>query len=98
MKKKNIFEMIAVCIVAALIPLLLILHAVQSGRYEVLESEVVSLEKKQEELVESNKKLVGDISILSSADRIERRAAGELGMRKAGSDDIVRVEMAGVIK
>lgn len=98
MKKKNIFEMIAVCIVAALIPLLLILHAVQSGHYEVLESEVTSLERKQEELVESNKKLVGDISILSSADRIERRAAGELGMSKASSDDIVRVEMAGGVK
>lgn len=92
-KKNNVLEMVTVCIVALLIPLLLILGAVQSGRYEILENEVVALEQRQEALVESNKKLVGDISVLSSADRIERRAKEELGMRKAEADDIVRVEM-----
>lgn len=92
-KKSNVLEMVTVCIVALLIPLLLILGAVQSGRYEILENEVVALEQRQEALVESNKKLVGDISVLSSADRIERRAKEELGMRKAEADDIVRVEM-----
>lgn len=92
-KGKHILETIAVCIVAALIPFLLIFGTIQSGRYEVLKSEVNALERRQEELVESNKKLVGDISILSSADRIEKRATDELGMHKAGADDIVRVEV-----
>lgn len=92
-KRKHIVETVAVCVVALLIPLLLIFDAMQSGRYEILESEVTALERRQEELVESNKKLVSDISILSSADRVERRAREELGMRKAGADDIVRVEI-----
>ncbi|MBQ9239301.1 MAG: cell division protein FtsL [Treponema sp.] len=85
----------ALCIIAALIPSLLIINALQAGRYEKLEAEVIQIEQKQETLVERNKKLVSDISILSSADRIERRATEDLGMRKAETDDIVRVEMAG---
>lgn len=92
-EKKDVLNTVIVCLVAVLIPLLLILGALQSGRYEFLENEVTALERRQESLVESNKKLVSDISILSSADRIERRATEELGMRKAEADDIVRVEM-----
>lgn len=90
--QKNM-ERVAVCVVAALIPLMLIFGAMIAGKYESLEAEVRMLEAKQEELVESNKKLVSDISILSSADEIERRAVAELGMRKAEKDDIVRVEI-----
>ena len=36
-----------------------------------------------------------DISVLTSAERIERIAEEELGMHKAESEDIVRVEMTG---
>ena len=53
------------------------------------------LEKKQEQLVEENKKLISDISLLSSTDRIEKIATEELGMHKAETSDIVRVQMAG---
>ena len=42
-----------------------------------------------------NKKLVSDIAVLSSADRIEKIAVEELGMHKAETEDIVRVEMTG---
>ena len=55
-------------------------------------------EKKKERLIEQNKKLVSDISLLSSTDRIERIATEELGMHKAETEDIVRVEMNGVKK
>ena len=46
-------------------------------------------------MIEQNKKLIGDISLLSSTDRIERIATDELGMHKAETEDIVRVEMNG---
>lgn len=76
-----------------LIPLLLALVALQAYRYEKLEGEVKALEQKQVELVEKNKKLISDISTLSNSARIENLAENELGMHKAKSDEIVRVEI-----
>ena len=54
-----------------------------------------SLNLNRKKLIEENKKLVSDISQLSSAERIERIAVEELGMHKAEAEDIVRVEMTG---
>ncbi len=79
--------------VALGIPGLLILNGIQSGKYQSLKKEVVDLEKKQERLIEENKRLITDISVLSSSDRIESIAENDLGMRKAETDEIVRVEM-----
>lgn len=91
--KKNIREIISVVFFAALIPTLLIVNALQARRYENLLNEVEALEKKQERLVEENKKLIADISLLSNTERIKKIAEEELGMHKAKSDEIVRVEM-----
>jgi len=76
-----------------LIPLLLALDAFQAHRYAELKSELAKLEAKQVEVVEQNRKLISDISLLSSSDRIEKIAESELGMHKAKSEDIVRVEI-----
>lgn len=76
-----------------LIPLLLALDAFQAHRYAKLKSELAKLEAKQVEIVEQNRKLISDISLLSSSDRIEKIAEEELGMHKAKSEDIVRVEI-----
>ncbi len=92
---KSIFYKIGVCLLALSIPLLLIAYAVQTRRYADLSREISELEAKQERLIEQNKKLVSDISLLSSTDRIEKIASGELGMHKAETEDIVRVEMNG---
>ncbi len=90
---KDIFYRVSLYLLAAAIPLLLIFYAVQTRRYAELSREISELETKQERLVEQNKKLVGEISLLSSTDRIEKIASEELGMHKAESEDIVRVEM-----
>ena len=74
---------------------MLFLYALQAKQYTELTKEVKALELKQEKLIEENKKLVSDIAILSSADRIEKIAVEELGMHKAEKEDIVRVEMTG---
>jgi len=83
------------CVLAVIIPLLMVAYALQAKRFNDLTKEIATLEKKQEKLIEENKKLVSDISLLTSARRIEKIAVEELGMHKAESDDIVRVEMTG---
>ena len=92
---KNVFLKIAVCVFVLLIPCMLFMYGFQAKRYSKLRLEIKALEKKQEMLIEENKKIVNEISILSSADRIEKMAVEELGMHKAQAEDIVRVEMTG---
>ena len=82
-------------LLALMIPLLLAAYGIQTKRYADLYKEVTALEKKQEELIEQNKRLVGDISLLSGSYRIEKIASEELGMHKAEKEDIVRIEMNG---
>lgn len=94
-KLKNTIQVFLIIIFAISIPMLLCLYAFQAKRYTDLTKEIKELEAKQERLIEDNKKLVGEISILSSAERIEQIAVEELGMHKAESDDIIRVEMTG---
>ena len=93
--KKELLSKILTCVLAILIPLLLLILGIQAKNYADLSKEVADLEKKQEQLVEENKKLISDISLLSSTDRIEKIATEELGMHKAETSDIVRVQMAG---
>lgn len=94
MKKAwTVFKSIMMCLTALCIPGLLVFNAIQARKYAELEQQVLDLEKKQSDLVEENKKLITDISILSRTDRIERIAEEELGMRKAETEEILRVEM-----
>ena len=90
---KTVLKNILACLAALCIPVLLIMDALQARKYADLQRQVRDLEKRQEDLVEQNKKLITDISVLSSADRIETIARDELGMRSAESDEIIRVEM-----
>lgn len=94
-KTKSIFKIILISLFTLSIPLLLCLYGLQAKKYTDLTKEVESLERKQEELIEENKKLISDISLLSSPERIEKIATEELGMHKAENEDIIRVEMTG---
>lgn len=93
MKGKNLGWKIFTIACAVLVPLLFALNAMQAARYMKIQNEVKALEQKQVELVEENKRLITDISLLSSGERIGKIAEEELGMRKAESEEIVRVEM-----
>lgn len=90
---KVFFKGVLICFVAVSIPGLLILNAFQSRKYKELEDTVQELEEKQTKLVEQNKKLITDISLLSSSSRIESLAGGELNMKEAESEEIVRVKL-----
>lgn len=95
MKRRFPLSRILICLVALAVPVLLFFNTIQARRYAKLKQQVESLEKKQGELVEENRKLITDISILSSSDRIENLAENELGMHKAEKNEIVRVEIKG---
>ncbi len=87
-KNSVLFIFIVLCI-----PVLLIIDAFQANRYKQLRRELSALERRQVELVEKNRDLISEISILSSSDRIEKIAENELKMHKVSTEDIVRVEM-----
>lgn len=90
---KRGWETIILFLLAISIPAMLIIQGVQSSRYEKLEKEIRELEKSQADLIEKNNQLISEISILSSSERIEKIAVEELGMRKADSSEIIRVEV-----
>ena len=90
---KQFKQKLIACTLALSIPALLAIDSMQARKYTKLEQEVASLERKQKDLVEQNKKLITSISILSSSDRIEKIAVETLGMRKAASSEIVRIEV-----
>ena len=94
-KAIKVIKIILFSLFAITIPLMLGLYAYQAKRYLDLTKEIQELEYKQEKLIEDNKKLVSEISVLSNAERIEKIAVEELGMHKAEKDDIIRVEMTG---
>lgn len=91
--KKNVIRIVVASVIALCIPGMLMLNAWQSSRYKALEDEIIELEKKQEELVNENKKLIVDISMLSSTETIQNIAENQLGMRQAESDEIDRLKM-----
>ena len=94
-KVASFFRVFGVCLLTISIPAMLILYGLQAKKYKDLTKEVIELERKQEKLIEENKRIVSEISVLTNAERIEKIAVEELGMHKAEAEDIVRVEMTG---
>jgi cell division protein FtsL len=75
------------------IPLFLGITAWQSVRYNELDREVRRLEAVQEEWVESNKRLIAGIAVLSSSERIERIALHDLGLMKIQPEDVLQIRI-----
>jgi cell division protein FtsL len=75
------------------VPLFLGAAVWQSIRYAELEGEVRRLEATQEEWIESNKRLIAGISVLSSAERIEYIARNDLGLSKKPPEDVVQIRI-----
>ena len=94
-KKSNLTKNLGTLLLAASIPALLALANFETRRYATLEKEVSELEETQYQLIEENKKLVSEIGMLSSSERIEKIAVSEYGMRLAESEEIVRVDVKG---
>jgi len=77
------------------IPLFLGLAAWQSVRYTELERDVRRLEAVQEDLVESNKRLIAGIAVLSSSSRIEQVAVYDLGLSKIRPEHVLQIRIEG---
>lgn len=93
MKKQTFSYKIKLAAAAAGIPLLLAVQGIQSWRYVSRENDLRQMEKKQQELIENNKQLISEISLLGSSERIEKIVVEKFGMRPADTDEIVRVEI-----
>ena len=76
------------------IPAFLGFTAWQSSRYSDLERELKTLEKTQEEWVENNKRLIANITFLSSPERIEHIARDQLGLHKKQPEEVLQISIA----
>ena len=77
------------------IPFFLGLTAWQSVRYGELDKNVRRLEAAQEKWIESNKKMIAGIALLSSSGRIEQVAVHDLGLSKIEPEDVLQVRITG---
>ena len=77
------------------IPLFLGLCVWQSNRCNSLKIELEKLEKAQVEWVEKNKRLIADIAIYSSPERIENIARNELNLNKIRPQDVLQIKIQG---
>jgi cell division protein FtsL len=75
------------------IPFFLGLTAWQSARYAELERETRRLEAVQEDWVESNKRLIAGIAVLSSSERIASVALHDLRLSKIRPEDVLQVRI-----
>jgi len=75
------------------IPLFLGIAAWQSVRYTALEREVRRLEAAQEDMVESNKRLIAGIAVLSSSSRIGQVAVFDLGLSRMRPEHVLQIRI-----
>ena len=75
------------------IPVFLGLVAWQSVRYSELERDVRRLEAAQEDWVESNRRLIAGIAVLSSSSRIEQVAVHDLGLPKIRPENVLQIRI-----
>ena len=92
-KKRRILGIVLSVFAAVAVSQSLLFQASQARKTMELEEGIRELEKKQEQLVKENERLITDISLLKSSSRIKEIAEEELGMHPAESGDIVRVKM-----
>ena len=77
------------------IPVFLMFTAWQSVQYTDLEMDVRRLEAVQEDWVESNKRLIAGIAVLSSSARIEQVAVNDLKLSKVVPENVLQIRIEG---
>jgi cell division protein FtsL len=73
------------------IPLALMGAAWQGERYASLQTEVRRLAETQEKVIEDNRRLIAEITVLSSSARIEKIAQTSLGLEKKTPEEVTEV-------
>ena len=80
-------------IIVITIPLFLGVLVWQSVLYRDLDRGVRRLEAIQEEWIESNKKLIAGIAVLSSSSRIEQVAINDLRLTKIRPENVLQIRI-----
>ena len=73
------------------IPLFLLGAVWQGERYAALQAEVERLTETQEKVIEENRRLIAEITVLSSSARIENIAKTSLGLEKKAPEEVIEV-------
>ncbi len=94
-KLSGFLRTVLVVILILCIPLSFVLAGIQIHSYANLNREVKALNEKQYKLIDENRRLVSEISVLTGSERIEKIAQEEYGMRPAESSEILRVNIVG---
>jgi cell division protein FtsL len=84
---------IALYFLALTLPLFLGISVRQSKLHATLQREMGRLEVTQEEWIESNKRLIAEIALLSSPGRIGRIAVEELHLTKKQPEEILQIRI-----
>jgi cell division protein FtsL len=77
------------------IPLFLLGAVWQGERYAALQGEVDRLTESQEKVIEENRRLIAEITVLSSSARIENIARTSLGLEKKLPEEVIEVTIKG---
>ncbi|MDR1287779.1 MAG: cell division protein FtsL [Treponema sp.] len=77
------------------IPVLFGLNAWQAVRYTALERETMRFEDAQEQWIESNKRLIAGIAVLSSSERVENIALHDLELEKIAPEAVLQIKITG---
>lgn len=88
MKRRIIFYFLVLTI-----PFMLALSAVQASRYRVVAEDLKTLDADQQQWLESNKKLIAGIAVLSSPQRIEQIARTDLGLKKKPPEQVLQIHI-----
>jgi cell division protein FtsL len=73
------------------IPLALMGAVWQGERYMSLRTKITQLAETQEKVIEENRRLIAEITILSSSARIEKIAQTSLGLEKKMPEEVIGV-------
>jgi len=80
---------------AVTIPAMLALTVWQSTRYTNLTKELTRLEQVQTDWLESNRRLIAGIAVLSSTERIEHIAVNDMNLRRIHPENVLQIKIEG---
>jgi cell division protein FtsL len=67
----------------------------QSYKYDELKDTTNRLEKEQEDWVSKNRRLIADIALLSSSERIEQIVSSRLHLVKKQPEEVLQIRITG---
>ncbi len=75
------------------IPLSAFVTVYQVYRSEKLRSEIADLSEKQQSLFERNKRMIANIAILRSPERIDKLAEKDLGLKQIPEERVIHIDI-----